>query len=140
MTFDIYEPGYKFQPTDIDACFGIASLPYLDEVIEHRKKLSEVYINNLPKNIKTICGGVYWLFGILAPKRDELAEYLLQKGVDNNMVHLRNDIYKVFGGKRWDLPNMNRIEPEYLYLPLNTKVTVSDVLTICSLIKNFYEV
>jgi perosamine synthetase len=139
MTFDIEEAGYKYQPTDIDASFGMAALPDLPKIISYRKKLVEAYKKNLPKNIKIIAGGSYWLMGVLVENRDDLAEYLLKNGVDNNLVHLRNDIFKVFGGKRLNLPNMNRVESKYLYLPLNTKVTVKDVKKICTLIKKFYE-
>ena len=140
MTFDIEEAGYKYQPTDIDACFGLAALPDLPKVIAHRKKLSDTYEKYLPERVKTVTGGVYWLFGIIAPLRDELASYLTTEGIDNNLVHLRNDIFKVFGGKRQKLPNMDELESQYLYLPLNTKVTVKDVKHICGLIKKFYEI
>jgi len=138
MTFDVFEAGFKFQPTDIDACFGLAAIEDLDKIIAHRKKLGELYVANLPKQCKPICGGTYWLMGILADKRDDLAEYLTQQGIDNNLVHLRNDIYHIFGGKRQNLPNMNKYEPQYLYLPLNPKVTEEDVLFVCEAIKSFY--
>jgi dTDP-4-amino-4,6-dideoxygalactose transaminase len=42
-------------------------------------------------------------------------------------VQLRNDIFKIFGGARQDLPKMNQLENEYLYLPLNSKVTIEEV-------------
>lgn len=136
MTFDIVEAGYKFQPTDIDACFGIAMLPYLDEAIAYREKLAKLYIENL-KFCRVVAGGSYWLLGIETNHRDELAEYLLKNDIDNNMVHLRNDIFKIFGGERLDLPVMNAVEPRYLYLPLNHKVTTSDVKQICTLVNEF---
>jgi dTDP-4-amino-4,6-dideoxygalactose transaminase len=139
MTFDVYEPGFKMQPTDIDACFGLAALDDLKSIIDYRKKLSYVYKKNLPKQCKPISGGSCWLFGILTDERDGLAEYLTDKNIDNNLVHLRNDIYSVFGGQRQNLPKMNELEDKYLYLPLNTKVTEQDVLYICGEIKKFYE-
>lgn len=139
MTFDVFEAGFKYQPTDIDACFGLAAIDDLDQIITYRKKLANLYIENLPSQCKPICGGTYWLMGILTEDRDELAEYLTNNSVDNNMVHLRNDIYSVFGATRLDLPNMNYIESRYLYLPLNTKVTEADVLYICGLIKKYYD-
>lgn len=140
MTFDITEAGYKFQPTDIDACFGLAALPDLDKIIKYRKLLSDTYEKYLPNSVKCVTGGVYWLFGTLVPNRDELASYLTTEGVDNNLVHLRNDIFNVFGGKRQVMPMMDELEDKYLYLPLNTKVTVNDVKHICKLITKFYEV
>lgn len=138
MTFDITYPGYKYQPTDIDACFGIASLPHLDEVIEHRQQLVKTYLQYLPECVTTITGGSCWLMGILTDRRDELAEYLDQNGIETNLVHLRNDIFKVFGGERQNLPMMDMIEPCYLYLPLNTTVTEKDVVYICNTIKKFF--
>jgi perosamine synthetase len=139
MTFDVYEPGFKFQPTDIDACFGLAAIDDIDKIIQYRKTLAELYVNNLPPQCKPICGGTYWLMAILTNNRDNLAEYLTSHGIDNNLVHLRNDIYSVFGAHRQELPHMNHIEDKYLYLPLNTKVTSDDVLYICKLVTAYYD-
>lgn len=140
MTFDIEEAGYKYQPTDIDACFGLAALPDIDKVVKYHRDLAIEYLKNLEllDKIDVVIGGSCWLFGILLDKRDELADYLKSFGIETNMVHLRNDIFKVFGGKRLNLPNMDWIEPRYLYLPLNPKVTKADVKFICSKIKEFY--
>ncbi|MDP3986630.1 MAG: aminotransferase class V-fold PLP-dependent enzyme, partial [Nanoarchaeota archaeon] len=140
MTFDIEEAGFKYQPTDIDACFGLAALPDLERVIEYRKMLVEIYEKKLLgiKGVDIIAGGSCWLMGILVEERDELAEFLKESGVENNLVHLRNDIFRVFGGQRENLPNMNEIEPRYLYLPLNPKVTPGDVDYICMKIREFY--
>lgn len=138
MTFDVFEAGFKFQPTDIDACFGLSAIEDIDQIISYRKNLAELYVKNLPKQCKPVCGGTYWLMGILTEDRDDLAQYLTESGVDNNMVHLRNDIYHIFGGTRLNLQNMNKIESQYLYLPLNTKVTEQDVLFICNKIKEFF--
>jgi len=138
MTFDVFEAGFKFQPTDIDASFGLAAIDDIDMIIQYRKELAELYVGNLPTQCIPICGGTYWLMGILAEDRDNLAEYLTSNGVDNNLVHLRNDIYTLFGAERLNLPNMNRLEDKYLYLPLNTKVTKNDVLYICKLITQYY--
>jgi len=139
MTFDVFEAGFKFQPTDIDACFGLAAIEDLDKIINHRKKLADLYVKYLPKECKPICGGTYWLMGILTERRDDLADYQTSKNIDNNLVHLRNDIYSVFGGKRENLPKMNELESQYLYLPLNTHVKDEDVLYICKCIKEFYK-
>ena len=140
MTFDIEEAGYKMQPTDIDACFGLAALPDIDKIIKYHRDLAIEYLKGLESTdeITTVVGGSCWLFGILTDKRDQLASYLKKFNIDTNMVHLRNDIFKVFGGKRLKLPNMNWVEPRYLYLPINPAVTKKDVKFICQKIKEFY--
>ncbi len=141
MTFDIEEAGYKWQPTDIDACFGLAALPDLPKVIKYSKSLADEYLKNLKprRNVITpVAGGSNWLFGVLTEDRDDLAEYLTNKGVENNMVHLRNDIFEIFKPYKSPCPNMDWVEPRYLYLPINTKVTRDDVRYICKEIRSFY--
>jgi perosamine synthetase len=126
MTIDIKEPGFKFHMNDINAAIGIVMMKYSDEILEYRKKLVAIYNQEL-KGIHSISGGSFWLYGVLINNRDIIANKLIQKGIDVNMVHLRNDIYSSFGSKRQNLPNMNYIEDKYLYLPLNTSITEEDV-------------
>ena len=140
-TFDIEEPGYKFQPTDIDACFALAALPDLDSIIEYRKKLAIEYLKGLKsvRQVQVVARDTYWLLTILASRRDNLAYYLVKNGIEVNLVHIRQDIFKIFGGKRKMLPNMNWIESRYLCLPLNTKINKSDVTFVCKAIRQFYD-
>ena len=137
MTMDIEEPGYKYQPTDIDASLGLSGLKGLDDNIKHRDLLADTYKRNLKSDIEIISGGLNWLFGILVDDRDGLSDYLTDNGVETNMVHLRNDIFNVMGGKRLHMPNMDSIEPRYIYLPINGKVTKSDVKYICNLVNKY---
>jgi len=134
ITMEIEEPGYKFHMNDIAASIGLVGLKHTDEILEYRKILCDKYINNLPKDIRCICGGSYWLMGIVTKNRDDIIEYLRANGVECDLVQLRNDIFKVFGGAKQDLPNMNRLENEYFYLPLHTKLTVEDIKYICKLL------
>ena len=139
-TFNIEEAGYKFQPTDIDASFGLAVLPDLDKILNYRAELARAYCKGLNsiKQIKIIQGGSHWLFCILAENRDRLAKFLIKYGIETNLVHHRNDIYKIFDGKRLDLRNMNWVETRYLCLPINTKIRKLDVEYFCKKINLFY--
>lgn len=140
MTFDIEEPGYKFQPTNLDATLGLIGLEDFDKTIKEREELVDIYKREL-KNVKGIQflddrGSTNWLFCILTDRRDELAKGLEKVGIGTNLVHLRNDIYKVFGGKKQNLPGMASVEFRYLYLPLHNKLTKKDIFAICQVIKN----
>lgn len=141
MTSDIEEAGYKFQPTDIDACFALAAFPDLDKVIKYRKGLAIEYRQGLKsiEEIQVVADDTYWLLTILTKKRDELADYLTKNDIENNLVHIRNDLFKILGGKRQDLPNMDWVESRYLCLPLNCKINRSDVRFICKIIREFYD-
>ena len=131
MAMEIEEAGYKYHMNDIAATMGIVGLRHSDEILDYRKTLCDTYIKNLQLKYQCVCGGAYWLFGILTGNRNDLIEYLKDRGIESDLVQLRNDIFKVFGGQRQNLPNMNRIEDRYLYLPLNCKVTIDDVNYIC---------
>ncbi|HUV42448.1 MAG TPA: aminotransferase class V-fold PLP-dependent enzyme [Patescibacteria group bacterium] len=126
MAQEIKEAGYKFHMNDIAATLGLIGLKYTDEILEYRKTLCEAYMKKL-SSYRKICGGSYWLFMILSDERDELIRYLRENGIECDLVQLRNDIFEVFGKKKQELPNMNRLEDKYFYLPLHSRITIEDV-------------
>ncbi len=138
MTIDIEEAGYKFHMNDISAALGLVGLKHLDEILDYRKILTRIYNDRL-KNCGKIAGGACWLYGVLIDNRDRIADELLSMGVDVNMVHLRNDMYKIFGGIKNDLPNMDWIEGRYLYLPINTHITENQVEEVVKIFNQIIE-
>ncbi len=139
MVFDIELPGTKRHMTDVSAVMGIVGLKYYNRIIEHRKKIFNIYkegFKNLD-GIKLIDGEVntYWLATVLVDRRDDFAKMLFEAGVDTNIVQVRNDIYKVFGGERQDLPVMNKVEFKYLSIPVGMNVSEEDANYIVSCIK-----
>ena len=144
---DIYEVGYKYQMTDIGASIGFESLKNFKKVINHRRKIYEIYLNELSKNNNIICvqdddkrkKHAAWLFTILLEKKDFLQKKLREKGIETNQVHFRNDKYSVFKKfvKNSKFPNMDFIEDKYLVLPIHHKVKTSDVKYICQLINKY---
>jgi len=137
MTIAATEPGYKFHMNDIAATLGLVGLEENDKILLHRKKIAEFYKKNI--NYPYVTGGSYWLFAILTKDRDKLSKYLYEHGIDTNLVHIRNDIGKIFGGKRLNLKNMNEIEKEYLYIPLHTKISMKEAKYISNVIKRFQQ-
>jgi dTDP-4-amino-4,6-dideoxygalactose transaminase len=139
MTFDIELPGAKRQMTDIAAAMGLAGLKYYEKVLSYRKKLFDLYKRELEgfRGIKILDGekNVYWLLTILVDRRDDFAKKMFDADIDTNVVQVRNDIYKIFGGERADLPILDSLEGKYLSLPLGMHVTEEDVLYICGVIK-----
>lgn len=127
MTFDINLPGTKRHMTDIAAAMGIASLRYYDQVIAHRKKIFDIYRAELAgmDGIRLVDShlNTYWLATVLVERRDDFAKMLFEADIDSNMVQIRNDIYAIFGGKRTDLPVMNKIEDKYISIPLTMGTT-----------------
>jgi perosamine synthetase len=142
ITFDQEEPGFKYQPTDIDASIGLAALEDFHENLEHRHALAKIYRRELKdcKKVTLLDPGddnADWLFMVLVNgNRNAFAEKLLEAGIETNVAHIRNDIFKVFGGQRCNLPNMKTVEKKYLCLPINNRVTAKDVRYMCETIRS----
>ena len=139
MTFDIKFPGMKRHMTDIAAAMGIAGLKHYEDIISHRQNIFGIYKNGLQgiDGIRLVDGieNTYWLATVIVERRDDFAKMMFAEDIDTNMVQVRNDIYKIFGGKRAELPIMNELEDKYISIPLNMKVTEDDANFIVGKIK-----
>ena len=138
---DITEVGYKYQMTDVAASIGLAGLEEIDVVLEKRKELFKLYCDKLSTDV-TIVGGDKqdehgaWLFTIYAEDRYGLQSKLAENKIESNQMHFRNDRYSIF--KKFtdglEFPNMDKIEDDYLVLPLHHKMSNEDVDRVCQTI------
>lgn len=141
---DIYEVGYKYQMNDIAAALGLAALAEFDKTLIYRKQLFAEYEKQFVgiEGIKLIGTGVKdrehaaWLCTVLAERRPDLMNKLRSFNIESSQVHYRNDRYTVLGGRRSDLPNMDKVEDNYLVLPLHLKMKLQDVEYIGKVIKS----
>jgi dTDP-4-amino-4,6-dideoxygalactose transaminase len=142
---DITEVGYKYQMTDIAAAMGLASLSEFDNQSKLRKELYEAYESELSSCDRLkIVGGSFsdrehaaWLFTVLVEDRYKLQQKLRDNGIESNQVHFRNDRYSIFREftKGKVFPNMDKVEDNYLVLPLHVRMTLEDVKRVCDVIK-----
>ena len=72
-------------------------------------------------------------------KKDYLQKKLREKNIETNQVHFRNDKYSIFKkfAKNQKFKNMDKIEDQYLVLPIHTKVLKKDAEYICKLINSY---
>jgi perosamine synthetase len=141
---DIVDIGYKYQLTDIGAAMGLAALEEIDETLALRKRLFDRYVEGLQNidNVKILSlpnsetEHAYWLFTIEVEGRRNLQQKLMSNGIESNQVHYRNDRYSIFGQRRADLPEMDRIEDRYVVLPLHTRMSLDDVDRIVNVIRD----
>jgi len=144
---DIREIGYKYQMTDVAASIGLSALPHVGSLLQHRRKLLSIYQERLSdaEGIKYFSGAVNgdskyehgaWLCTVLAERRLELQKMLYEHGIESNQIHYRNDRYSIFNKSVGNegYPNMDRINDDYLVLPLHHKITEEQVHHICNLI------
>ncbi|MBU2052454.1 DegT/DnrJ/EryC1/StrS family aminotransferase [Patescibacteria group bacterium] len=139
MIFDIEVLGTKRHMNDVAAAMGVVGIAHYDHVMgvryeqfsKYKELLSDVRGLRIIDSIDNTC----WLCTVIVERRDDFVKKLFEADIDSNVVQVRNDIYKVFGGKRQDLPVMNELEEKYLSIPLGPHITMDDVEYICKIIK-----
>lgn len=143
---DIKDIGFKYQMNDIAASLGIAGLDEFDKIAAHRKKLFEIYKEQLSKNsnIKIIPNiniqddFVPWLITIITDDRVNLMNYLRDNKIESAQVHYRNDRYSIFSEEKINFKNMDELEDKYLVLPLYYALKEELVEHICKKINEFF--
>ena len=133
---DIKEVGYKYQMTDLGACLLLDSLKNYNMILNHRKKIFNIYKNKLSKlrdlriidTINKNLTNSYWLCTIILKKRIFLQKELRKFNIESNQVHFRNDRYQIFKKfiKGTKFPYMDSIQDKYLVIPLHNKISIKD--------------
>lgn len=120
---DIEEAGYKYHMNDIAAAIALGNLETLEkEVLVPRREVAAAYA---AADLPVLC--YPWLNILVHEKAMEVQNILRIKDIGCGQQHLRMDMLKVFGGERQDLPNMNRLERQYLMLPSHHALSKEDV-------------
>lgn len=141
--YDILEPAYKCNMTDIMAAIGLAQLSRYEDILAYRRKLIEMYnkaFKNNPNveflnhydNEKNSSGHLYLvrLLGKDVEYRNEFIRKMAEFGIATN-VHYKPlpmlTAYKNLGFKIEDYPNAYDIYKNEVTLPLNSIMTVEQV-------------
>ena len=82
--------GYNSRLDEVQAGFLSIKLKWLDEINTHKRKLAQIYLDNLKDDfIKPVVDkdyfDVYHIFNIRHKKRDELKEYLLKNEIKTDI-------------------------------------------------------
>jgi dTDP-4-amino-4,6-dideoxygalactose transaminase len=139
---DIKEVGFKYQMTDLSASLGLAAIEEFEETLQIRRNLylhynrlfSEINSVQIIGKEDSIRKSAAWLYTICVEGRKNLQEKLWESGVESRQVHYRNDRYSIFQESKSDFPMMDKLEDQYLVLPLHTKMNLSDVERIVEVI------
>ncbi|MCM8710901.1 DegT/DnrJ/EryC1/StrS family aminotransferase [Clostridium sp. SYSU_GA19001] len=141
--------GYNSRLDTLQASILSVKLKYIDEAIKKREEIADLYKERLadcefirlPK-VKGEQKQVYYVFNILAEKRDELAEYLKQNEIGYSIyypmpLHLQK-CFEYLGYKKGDFPVAERVSKQILALPIYPEITAEEVEFVCETIKKFY--
>ena len=141
--YDVVEPGFKYNLTDLAASIGLHQLARLEQNWQRRKALWDYYqaeLRDLPLVLPApVPAGVrhaFHLFTCLVDDartsitRDRLLAGLhalrIGSGVHYRAVHLHSFYRRIFGARTGRLPNAEWVSERTFSLPLSAAVTDDD--------------
>ena len=127
---DVREVGYKYHMNDVTATIGLAQMEGIAPLIERHIDNGRFYDREL-RGVPGIevcrhdanSTPSYWLYTVLADRRDDLARHLTASGIDCSQAHRRNDEHSIFAESRTELPNLDRFFSRMLHIPCGSWVT-----------------
>jgi len=142
--------GFNSRLDNLQAAILDFKLGYYNDEINRRRKIAEIYNNNLnqlkqlhlppPPSLDSDYFDVYQNYEIEAEKRDELKIYLKENGVGTLIQWSGQPVHSIttlgFSGK--GLPYTEEMFTKCLMLPMNTALQDDEILYICELIQKFY--
>ena len=148
-SYDIAEPGYKYNMPDILAALGLAQLERWQEFNLRRAKLAELYFEGLkdisgidlpevPQYDHTHAWHLF-VIKILAMNRDKfmsrLADYNIGYGLHFPPTHSLSYVKEKYARKIVNLKETEKVADKILSLPLFPDMLEKDVHYVCSAIK-----
>lgn len=138
--------GINSRLDEIQAAILHVKLKYLDREVQYRQMLAQNYVSliknelviapYLPNDIREHS---FHLFVIRCKERDQLKNFLQQKGIETD-IHYPVPPHRQEAYKEWnnlELPITDQIHQEVLSLPLNSALTVEDIQYIAECINLF---
>ena len=154
--YEIVEPGYKYNLTDIGAAIGINQLKKCDRFWQARRKIAAVYDQELAKvpEIRTPVTQPWlqhaWhLYVIqlqleaLQINRAEFIEALKKDGIGTSVhfipLHLHPYYRDTFGYKPGDFPNASAAFNRIISLPIYPKMTEANTLRVIGAVRKIVQ-
>jgi dTDP-4-amino-4,6-dideoxygalactose transaminase len=136
--------GINSRLDEIQAAFLSVKLKALDEINRHKRKLAELYLNNLNSNFILPDVGkdffdVYHIFSIRHNRRDELRDYLLKNEVSTEIhypvpPHRQKALSFL---SQMKFPISEEIHATTLSLPISTIHTTEDINRVIDVMNSF---
>lgn len=144
--YDISEPFIKMLPTNLAGSIGLAQLDKIDSLQSYRQQIWTEYQNsfsNIP-DIKTPLEAPdhdthsYFTYCIRCPRRDELAHFLLSKGIYTTLRYHPLHLNPLYNQTLKELPNSQQLNNDALSIPLHPRMSSSDISHVIDSIVAFY--
>ncbi len=148
--------GYNYRMSELQAALGWAQMQRIDEILQNRQRVADLYIERLKDDDRIILQKVapnvkmsWFVFVIkLADEfsednRNELMKKLTERGIGCNCyfapIHLQKFYREQFGHKEGELPITEHTGQHTIALPFFTKMTEQQVDYVCQTVKELLD-
>lgn len=138
--FDVYQQGWRYHMSNLNAAIGIAQFQRFDHFSSKRKSLAQRYKLNLKSTSglslldSDYVSHVPHIFPvILSPKSDRssLIEFLTASGIQTGIHYKPNHLLSFFKS-HYSLPVTEQLFPHLLTLPLHPDLSFDDIDFVCA--------
>ncbi len=141
---------WNLRMPSLAAALGLAQLERFEELVEKRRNNASYYMERL-KDLPGITFfpelpdtfSVFWMFGILVQKRNELMEFLFENGIETRTFFIpmhKQPVHQHLKDAKEEFPNADRFGAEGFYLPSSSHLSSEEKDYVISKIKEFYGV
>lgn len=134
--------GINSRLDEIQAAILRVKLRHLNEMIAHKRKLADIYLNNLPSwlgmpRIRDDEYDVYHIFAVRHPNRDAIQTNLLKEGVKTEIhypipPHRQKAMVGILAG---DWPLADELHATQLSLPISYGHSMNDIHQVCEILQ-----
>ena len=136
--------GQNSRLDEIQAIFLNIKLKFLSKIIKHKKKLANVYFENLNNNfikpkIESYKSDTFYIFNVRHEKRDKLRTYLRKKNIMTD-IHYPFPPYKQLALNGYfdeNFPISDEIHKTTISLPISFAHTTKDILEVTKIMNKF---
>ena len=145
---ELYELGFNYRMSDINAALGISQLERIQYSISRRNEIAKKYdleLQRLPLKLAPRGNGnhAFHLYVIQTPKRKELYDFLREREILTQVhykpIHTTNYYIEKVLKSKISLPKVEKYYEECLSLPIFPSLTEKDLTFIINSIKEFFE-
>lgn len=120
---DISLVGYSATMSNVNGYIGLCQMDDVEELLKKHRLQAEKWKHLYEEQSFLIpiyrenCNPNYWVYGVLAEDKVKTIENFRNRGYYASGVHIRNDIYSVFGKQDVKLPGVDEFYRKFVALP-----------------------
>ena len=120
---DISLVGYSATMSNVNGYIGLCQMDVIDDLLKKHRLQAEKWrgIYEEQKSLIPLyrkdCNPNYWVFGLLTDDKVGTIESFRKMGYYASGVHIRNDIYSVFGKQEDELPGVDEFYKKFVAVP-----------------------